>query len=143
MQKKSELRELSVTELRNLIREYQLEITGSWKMKKEDLIESIFIEVEEAWEMIDDEAIAEEVEVIEEKPEIEEQAKRGRTKTVLVFKNGELIKTIDGFIKTLKWATENNIANQGWVKRSLKRREETKPGFKYKEGGYFFWYDEQ
>ena len=58
----------------------------------------------------------------------------------LFYKDGELIKTIDGVLKTFDWAKENNIAHQDWVKRSLRTGEETESGWKYKEGGYLFKY---
>lgn len=63
-----------------------------------------------------------------------------KKKRINVYKDGKLIKTIDGLMETFKWITENNITNVGWVKRSLKTGEETKAGYKYKEGGYKFEY---
>ena len=68
------------------------------------------------------------------------QKNRRRTRTVEIYKDGELIKTIDGVLKTFDWAKENNIAHQDWVKRSLRTGEETEAGWKYKEGGYLFKY---
>ncbi|PGC30279.1 MULTISPECIES: hypothetical protein [Bacillus] len=68
--------------------------------------------------------------------------KKGRTRTIEVYKNGVHIETIEGLIKTFKWAAENNIANQGWIKHSLKNNVPTIPGRKFKEGGYLFKYVE-
>ncbi|PLR86658.1 hypothetical protein [Bacillus sp. V33-4] len=45
---------------------------------------------------------------------------KGRTRTIEVFKDGQLVRTIEGLIETFKWANENAICDQGWVKHSLK-----------------------
>ena len=76
-------------------------------------------------------------ESVEETPK---KKKNGRTRVINVFKDGELIETIEGLMETFKWVTENNITNVGWVKRSLKTGEETNAGYKYKIGGYKFEY---
>lgn len=134
MNKKSELRELTVTELRQIVRENELEISGFSKMKKDDLIEEIFDLIQEAWRMEDDESETEEVQ------EVEIGKRGGKKRTINIYKDGELINTIDGLVKTCVWSVENGIANQGWVKNSLRTGLETVPGRKFKEGGYRFEY---
>ena len=128
--KKSELRTMTVTELRQIVRDEGLEITGAWKMKKDDLVEEIFIDICEAWDIEDDETI------VEEEPK--KKSRRGRK--IEVYKDGEVVKTLESLMETFKWAQKNKIANQGWVKESLKSGRETTPGRKYKEGGYKFSY---
>lgn len=120
-----ELTNLKAEELREIAREY--EMPGAWKAKKQEMIN--FLETKK------DEQIKEKE---NQKPKT---PKRGRTRTIEVYKDGELIETIEGLLKTFEWAKENKITNQGWVKRSLKTGEETKAGWKYKEGGgYIFKY---
>ncbi|PFZ06579.1 hypothetical protein COL63_27410 [Bacillus pseudomycoides] len=68
--------------------------------------------------------------------------KKGRTRTIEVYKDGVHIETIEGLIKTFKWAEENKICNQGWIKNSLRTGNETVAGRKFKEGGYRFKYAE-
>ncbi|MDG0860341.1 hypothetical protein [Staphylococcus equorum] len=64
--------------------------------------------------------------------------KRGRQ--IVVLKDGVQIKRLHSLKEAFTWAEENMICNEGWVKRSLKNNEETKPGRKFKEGGYLFQY---
>lgn len=142
--KKSELREMTVKQLRELVRDNDLEIVGAWKMKKNDLVEEIYELVFEAWEIEDDETIEETTEetVAEEVvEEVEEEPKRRRHgKTIKVFKDGEEVIQLNSLTETFKWAADNKICNQGWVKESLRSGRETTPGFRYKEGGYLFKY---
>ena len=119
--KKSELRAMTVTELRQIVRDEGLTITGAWKMKKDDLVEEIFIDICEAWDIEDDETI-----VVEEP---KKKSQRGRK--IEVYKDGEKVKTLESLMETFKWAKENKIANQGWVKESLKSGRETTPGRKF------------
>ena len=148
MMKKSELRELTVKELRTIVKENELEIVGAWKMKKDELVEEIYVMIYEAWGIVDDESPEEiKVEGVEEVEEVQEEKpslnkRGGKKKSINVYKDGELIETIDGLINTLKWSVENGIANQGWVKNSLKTGKETVAGRKFKEGGYKFEYAE-
>jgi len=128
--KKSELRAMTVKDLRDIVRDEGLAITGAWKMKKDDLVEEIFIDICEAWDIEDDETI-----VVEEP---KKKSRRGRR--IEVYKDGEVVKTLESLMETFKWAKENKIANQGWVKESLKSGRETTPGRKYKEGDYRFSY---
>ena len=128
--KKSELRTMTVKELREIVRDENLPITGAWKMKKNDLVEEVFSMICEAWNIEDDETI-----VVEEP-----KKKRRKVRKIEVYKDGEVVKTLESLMETFKWATENKIANSGWVKESLKSGRETTPGRKYKEGGYLFKY---
>lgn len=66
------------------------------------------------------------------------ERKRGRQ--IVVYKDGNQIKQLNSLKETFEWAKENDICNQGWIKRSLRFNEETKPGRKFKEGGYLFQY---
>ncbi|PEL63763.1 hypothetical protein [Bacillus wiedmannii] len=66
--------------------------------------------------------------------------KKGRTRTIEIYKDGVHIETIEGLINTFKWAEENHICNQGWIRHSLKTGKETIPGRKFKDGGYLFKY---
>ena len=116
-------------ELRIIAKEYKM--TGAWKAKKQEMID--FLEVKKLEQIKE-----QETEV--QKPEEITKPKRGRTRTIEIYKDGKLIKTIEGLLKTFEWARENKIANEGWVKRSLKLGEETAAGYKYKEGGYLFKY---
>lgn len=125
-----ELTEMKAEELRAIAKEYKM--TGAWKAKKQEMID--FLEVKKS------EQIKEQEELQTQKPQQEDRPRRGRTKTIEVYKNGELIETIDGLLNTFRWAKENDITNQGWVKRSLKTGEETTSGWRYKEGGYIFKY---
>ena len=139
----------TVKELRSIIKECGLEIKGGWKMTKNELLVNIINELPE------EEVTAEEVEEVEvkeveveEKPEVEEvktteskpKTKKGNRKIIEVYKDGELVNTLDSLTETFKWAKENKIANAGWVRNSLKTGQETKAGSKYKEGGYLFKY---
>jgi len=63
-----------------------------------------------------------------------------RKKHIQIFKDGILILTIEGLIETMKWASENNICNSGWIRESLRTGRETIAGRKYKVGGYKFQY---
>ena len=128
--KKSDLRKMKVKDLRDIVRDEGLAIAGAWKMKKDDLVEEIFIDICEAWDIEDDETI-----VVEEP---KKKSQRGRK--IEVYKDGEKVKTLESLMETFKWAKENKIANQGWVKESLRSGRETTPGRKYKEGGYKFSY---
>ena len=139
----------TVKELRSIIKECGLEIKGAWKMTKNELLVNIINELPE--EEVTTEEV-EEVEVkeveVEEKPEVEEvktteskpKTKKGNRKIIEVYKDGELVNTLDSLTETFKWAKENKIANAGWVRNSLKTGQETKSGSKYKEGGYLFKY---
>lgn len=64
--------------------------------------------------------------------------KRGRQ--IIVLKDGVQIKRLHSLKEAFTWAEEFGICNQGWVKRSLRNKEETLPGRKFKEGGYLFQY---
>lgn len=130
--KKSELREMTVTELRQIVRDEDLPITGAWKMKKDNLVEEVFSMICEAWNIENDE-IEEEI--------IEEPKKEIKGKRIDVYKDGEKVKTLESLTDTLKWAKDNKVANQGWVKESLRSGRETVAGRKYKEGGYLFTYN--
>lgn len=139
----------TVKELRSIIKECGLEIKGAWKMTKNELLVNIINELPE--EEVTTEEV-EEVEVkeveVEEKPEVEEvkttesksKTRKGNKKIIEVYKDGELVNTLDSLTETFKWAKENKIANAGWVRNSLKTGQETKAGSKYKEGGYLFKY---
>lgn len=163
-----ELNTMKVEELRNVARELQM--PGAWKAKKNDMIAFIqnhmatqeveqVEQVQEVQEVeIEESEPAEEIqeETQEESPVVEDEVKpepeqeqptraprRGRTRKIEVYKNGELLTTIDGLMETFKWVGENKITNVGWVKRSLRTGEETAAGYKYKEGaGYLFKYAE-
>ena len=139
----------TVKELRSIIKECGLEVKGAWKMTKNELLVNIINELPE--EEVTTEEV-EEVEVkeveVEEKPEVEEvettesksKTRKGNKKIIEVYKDGELVNTLDSLTETFKWAKENKIANAGWVRNSLKTGQETKAGSKYKEGGYLFKY---
>ena len=139
----------TVKELRSIIKECGLEIKGAWKMTKNELLVNIINELPE--EEVTTEEV-EEVEVkeveVEEKPEVEEvettesksKTRKGNKKIIEVYKDGELVNTLDSLTETFKWARENKIANAGWVRNSLKTGQETVAGSKYKEGGYLFKY---
>jgi|SRR5699024_4991022 len=132
------LNEMKVKELREIAKDK--EVTGRWDMNKTQLVEALT----EIFEKEKAEKEAEEIRLAEQDQEVDEEAPvrstRGRRRTIEVYKDGVLIKTVKGLLKTFDWVRENQIANQGWVKRSLKTGEETKPGFKFKEGGYLFKY---
>ena len=130
--KKSELRTMTVKELREIVRDENLPIKGAWKIKKNDLVEEVYDMICEAWDIEDDEEIVVEVE--------EPKKKRRKVRKIEVYKDGEKVKTLESLTETFKWATENEIANAGWVRESLKSGRETTPGRKYKEGGYLFKY---
>ena len=128
--KKSELRAMTVKDLRDIVRDENLEIYNVSKIKKNELVEEVYDMICEAWDIEDDETI------VEEEPK--KKSRRGRK--IEVYKDGEVVKTLESLMETFKWAQENKIANQGWVKESLKSGRETTPGRKYKEGGYKFSY---
>lgn len=127
-----ELTTLKAEELRTIAKEYQM--VGAWKAKKDEMIK--FLEEIKSQQIKE----AEEAAVQEEEVKPESKPKRGRTRVIEVYKDGELITTIEGLMETFKWVTENQITNVGWVKRSLKTGEETNAGYKYKTGGYKFVY---
>lgn len=120
------LQEMKVKELRELAGEK--EVTGRWDMNKQQLIDALtpILEAEQA---------AQAEQQNEEKP-----SRKGRTRTINVFKDGQLVETVEGLIETFKWAEQNNVCNQGWVKHSLKTGKETVAGRKFKESGYRFEY---
>ena len=105
--KKSELRTMTVTELRQIVRDEGLEITGAWKMKKNDLVEEIFIDICEAWDIEDDETI------VEEEPK--KKSRRGRK--IELCKDGEVVKTLESLMETFKW--RKKIRSQ--IKDGLKK----------------------
>lgn len=154
-----ELNAMNAENLRNLAREIQM--PGAWKAKKIEMIEAIIKNqlVKEATDLsiilAGNETISELQEMIETAKNLvnvvlpeptskpQPQARRkGRTRTIEIYKDGALLHTVAGLIETFKYVTENNITNVGWVKRSLKTGEETNAGYKYKVGGYLFKYAE-
>ena len=118
-------------ELRNLI--------ADQKQKIAEMQELLRKERETTMKFMEPEKAAEEAQT-EADEETPKKKKNGRTRVINVFKDGELIETIEGLMETFKWVTDNNITNVGWVKRSLKTGEETNAGYKYKIGGYKFEY---
>ncbi|MGG1916074.1 Rho termination factor N-terminal domain-containing protein [Priestia megaterium] len=118
-------------ELRNLIADQKQKIAEMQEMLRRE--RELIAEETEA------EKAAEEAQA-EDNEETPKKKKNGRTRVINVFKDGELIETIEGLMQTFNWVTENNITNVGWVKRSLKTGEETNAGYKYKVGGYKFEY---
>jgi hypothetical protein len=129
------LQEMKVKELRNLAGEKN--ITGRWDMNKQQLIDALTPILEE------EARIAEEQSEQSQQEEVEKpQPRRGRRRVIEVYKDGQLVNTINGLLETFKWATENNICNVGWVKHSLKTGKETVAGRKFKTGGYLFKYAE-
>ena len=137
----------TVKELRSIIKECGLEIKGAWKMTKNELLVNIINELpeEETTEEVKEVEVQEvevkedreeEIETTESKP----KTKKGNRKIIEVYKDGELVNTLDSLTETFKWARENKIANAGWVRNSLKTGQETVAGSKYKEGGYLFKY---
>ncbi|CAF1785510.1 MULTISPECIES: Rho termination factor N-terminal domain-containing protein [Bacillus] len=147
----TELSVKSVKELRNIAKE--MNITGRWDMNRSQLIYAIErtqliseakdLGIETA-AMLNNDQIKKVIEAERNTmPEEEKtsQKKRGAKKRKIeVYKDGQLIQTIDGLMETFNWVTENKITNVGWVKRSLKTGEETAAGYKYREGGYLFKY---
>lgn len=128
-----ELNTLKAEELRTHAKTFNM--TGAWKAKKNEMI--TFLEgIKQA--QIEEAAQSQQAEEV--KPAA--RTNRGRTRTINVYKNGELFATIEGLIETFKWAVENGVSNQGWVKHSLKTGKETVAGRKFKEGGYLFKYAE-
>jgi hypothetical protein len=139
------LKEMTVKQLRDLAKEF--EIVGRWDMTKDQLIKAIeraqlIKEAKELgieYEKYNNEELKRLIE--EKKNNKNEERKRGRNKRKInVYKDGELIITIEGLLETFEWAAKNHICNQGWVKRSLRNGEPTKPGYRFKEGGYLFKY---
>ncbi|MED4261945.1 hypothetical protein [Priestia aryabhattai] len=117
----------TIEELKQAIADQRQKIAKMQEMlRKEREVTEKFMEPENA-----------PTESVEETPK---KKKNGRTRVINVFKDGELIETIEGLMETFKWVTDNNITNVGWVKRSLKTGEETNAGYKYKIGGYKFEY---
>jgi len=130
-----ELNNMTAEELRSVARE--LEMTGAWKSKKQEMVDFIQAKVDT---LKADQEVQEAI-LNQPKPSSSSAPKRGRRRKIEVYKDGELIETIDGLLNTFKWASENEITNQGWVKRSLKNNEVTKAGWKFKNGGgYLFKY---
>ncbi|PED63951.1 Rho termination factor N-terminal domain-containing protein [Priestia megaterium] len=164
----AEMKEMQVKELREIAKEQN--IPGRWDMKKDQLISAIeriqlidrairlqikikYTEtVEELAQLIvakEQELAAVEAmkseqkegeEMKEEKPQAKK--KHGRTRTIEVYKDEELVTKIVGLLETFKWAEENKICNQGWVKHSLRNGVPTVAGRKFKEEGYLFKYAE-
>lgn len=133
------LQKMKVKELRNLAGEKN--ITGRWDMNKQQLIDALTLVLEEEARITEEQTHQTQQDHQEEvKPQ--PQTRRGRKRVIEVYKDGKLIKTIDGLIETFKWAQENNICNAGWVKHSLKTGKETVAGRKFKQGGYLFKYAE-
>ena len=137
----------TVKELRSIIKECGLEVKGAWKMTKNELLVNIINELpEEETVEEENEVEVQEVEVKEDREEevktteSKPKTKKGNRKIIEVYKDGELVNTLDSLTETFKWAKENKIANAGWVRNSLKTGQETKAGSKYKEGGYLFKY---
>ena len=137
----------TVKELRSIIKECGLEVKGAWKMTKNELLVNIINELPE--EETTEEVKEVEVQEVEVKEDREEEVKtteskpktkKGNRKIIEVYKDGELVNTLDSLTETFKWARENKIANAGWVRNSLKTGQETVAGSKYKEGGYLFKY---
>jgi hypothetical protein len=126
----------SVKELREIAK--TLEIAGRWDMNKDQLIKAIeFVQKKREEERIEAERKAQ-----QKKEEVETSRRKGRTRVIEVYKDGQLVTRIEGLIETFKWAAENKVCNQGWVKHSLKTGKETVAGRKFKEGGYLFKYAE-
>ncbi|MEK5205218.1 MULTISPECIES: Rho termination factor N-terminal domain-containing protein [Bacillus] len=143
------LQEMKVKELRILAGEKN--IAGRWEMKKDQLILAIerVLLIEEATNLgltIEPSASIEDIKnLISESQNSKEEStpnRKGRTRIINVYKDGQLVETIEGLLNTFKWAADNNISNQGWVKHSLKNNVPTVPGRKFKEGGYLFQYAE-
>ena len=120
-----ELNEMRAEDLRTLAKEYGM--VGAWKAKKSEMIEFL-------------EAIKEAQIKEQQNSSKPRRNSKGRTRTIQVLKDGELVIEIEGLINTFKWADENKVCNAGWVKHSLKTGKETVAGRKYKQGGYLFKY---
>ncbi|PEN61601.1 Rho termination factor N-terminal domain-containing protein [Bacillus wiedmannii] len=145
------LQDMKVKELRDLAGEKN--IAGRWDMKKDQLISAIErvllleeatnlgLTIEPAMSNEDIKNLISEAQNSQDK-ESTTSNRKGRTRIINVYKDGQLINKIEGLLKTFKWAAENNISNQGWVKHSLKNNVPTVPGRKFKEGGYLFQYAE-
>lgn len=97
-----ELNTLKAEELRTLAKEFQM--TGAWKAKKGEMLD--FLENKKA-EQIEAARQAEQAQ-----PEKPQSSRKGRTRTIEVFKDGEKVTTIEGLIETFKWANDNKICNQ-------------------------------
>lgn len=145
------LQDMKVKELRTLAGEKN--IAGRWEMKKDQLISAIerVLLIEEATNLeltvepsMNNEDIKNLISESQNSQDKEEVGvapnRKGRTRIINVYKDGVLVNTIEGLLNTFKWAAENNISNQGWVKHSLKNNVPTVPGRKFKEGGYLFQY---
>ncbi|KKB42971.1 hypothetical protein [Bacillus thermotolerans] len=78
----------------------------------------------------------------ETKERIKKNHARPLAKTVLMFKDGELIKTFKSSREAGKYAVENGICSYGWVGRSLSTGEATKPTRNFPVGGYRFVYED-
>ncbi|PHA62847.1 Rho termination factor N-terminal domain-containing protein [Bacillus wiedmannii] len=145
------LQDMKVKELRDLAGEKN--IAGRWDMKKDQLISAIKrvllleestklgLTIEPGMSNEDIKNLISEAQRTQEKEEVI-SSRKGRTRIINVYKDGQLVETIEGLLNTFKWAAENNISNQGWVKHSLKNNVPTVPGRKFKEGGYLFQYAE-
>lgn len=125
-------KEMTVKQLVEVAKD--LNIKGRHKMKRDELLAAI-----ESKQVVEQEVKENETNQVQNKTE-SPASNRGRMRVIEVWKDGKCIKTIDGLIETFKWAVENGICNQGWVKNSLKTGKETVAGRKFKEGGYLFKY---
>ncbi|CAI6329488.1 Rho termination factor N-terminal domain-containing protein [Bacillus subtilis] len=147
----TELSVKSVKELRNIAKE--MNITGRWDMNRSKLIYAIErtqliseakdLGIETAAMLNNDQikkVIEEERNTMPEEEKTSQKKRGAKKRKIEVYKDGQLIQTIDGLMETFNWVTENKITNVGWVKRSLKTGEETAAGYKYREGGYLFKY---
>lgn len=147
---------MNLKDLRKLSSE--LDIHGRTNMNKPELVVAVLeklnsdlkslkselAEIEEQARLAAEQAAAEQtVDQEEVKPSTTSRnSTKGKIQSIEVYKDGELFTVIEGLLNTFKWAVDNEVCNAGWVKRSLKTKEETKPGRKYKQGGYLFKYAE-
>lgn len=141
----TELSAKSVKELRNIAKE--MNITGRWDMNRTQLVYAIEraqliseakdLGIETAAILNNDQikkVIEAERNVTTEEEKTSHKKRGAKKRKIEVYKDGQLIQTIDGLMETFNWVTENKITNVGWVKRSLKTGEETAAGYKYREG---------
>lgn len=66
---------------------------------------------------------------------------RPLAKTVMMYKDGRLLKTFESSREAGKYAVENGICSYGWCGRSLKTGEATKPTKDFPSGGFLFVYE--
>ncbi|MCP3763275.1 hypothetical protein NLX67_12875 [Domibacillus sp. A3M-37] len=59
-----------------------------------------------------------------------------------MFKDDKFVKIFSSSRETGKYAAENGVCSYGWVGRSLKTGEETKPTRDFPIGGYRFVYQD-